>query len=944
LISTIHFQMVPLTTDQVSKLLESAPGGSTAYLVGIGGCGMSGLAHLLLDLGWRVAGSDLVAGDETRQLQERGARIHLGHSAEQLAVARPALVVYSSAIRLDNPELQAAEQHQIPIVRRAVLLATLVNRQRGICVAGMHGKTTTSALLAFALENLSANPNYVVGALVPQLRRHARLSPGANEERSPSPRPSPPGRGSADTLLEGRESSSANQALSNAAKDVISSDHLHRAPSPGGEGGGINPTSTNLFIAEADESDGTLSEFRPQHTIVLNVDAEHLDYYANLEAICREFANFAQQTRETLVFCADDARLAELFARRPGAVSYGFHPLASYRIVFPGRVRLPPNPDISGAKVGSAGASPSHDSAASSLTPLTFFEVWHDGQKLGDFTLRLIGEKNISNAGAVITLLHRLGYAPEEIARAIADFTGAARRQQEVFCDARFRVFDDYGHHPAEIEATLKAFKSLGARRLLVAFQPHRFTRTRALMSEFATCFAQADLLWVTDIYAASESEIPGVTSAKLVEAIRAAEGGIREGEIVRPHPGPLPQGEGVRSSALEESDASGLAEKRDTLHPLPGGEGRGEGERKESSLHSAKLRQAEYISTLAGLRRAVRTAMLPGDVVLFLGAGDITKAAHELAAELREESVSSNEQLFAELTASLSPESIVRRDEPLAKRTTLRVGGRADYYVEPASEEDLSRALKFCATHQLKFTMLGRGSNLLIKDGGIRGVVICLNHPNFSRLEIIGDKLQCGAGVKLKAVSIEARRAGLAGLEFLEGIPGSLGGSMRMNAGAMGSWLFDVVEKIRFMDYSGVAHERMASEVNVEYRGCPLFKTHIAIGAVLKGTPATKETVASRMEQYSAKRWESQPKEPSAGCIFKNPKTIPAGKLIDELGLKGTRVGGAMVSDVHGNFIVNDGNATASDVLSLIDVVKQRVKSARGIELETEVEILGET
>jgi UDP-N-acetylenolpyruvoylglucosamine reductase len=196
---------------------------------------------------------------------------------------------------------------------------------------------------------------------------------------------------------------------------------------------------------------------------------------------------------------------------------------------------------------------------------------------------------------------------------------------------------------------------------------------------------------------------------------------------------------------------------------------------------------------------------------------------------------------------------------------------------------------------------------------------------------------------VKLKAVSVEARRAGLAGLEFLEGIPGSLGGSMRMNAGAMGSWLFDVIEKIRFMDYAGEVRERMAGEVTVEYRGCPLFKNHIALGAVLKGTPAGKETVAARMEQYSAKRWESQPKEPSAGCIFKNPKTIPAGKLIDELGLKGTRVGGAMVSDVHGNFIVNDGKATAHDVLSLIEVVKQRVKSARGIELETEVEILGE-
>jgi len=818
--------MVPLTTDQVGTLLNSAPAGSTAYLVGIGGCGMSGLAHLLLDLGWRVAGSDLVAGDETRQLQERGARIHLGHGAEQLAVARPALVVYSSAIRLDNPELQAAEQRQIPIARRAILLAALVNRQRGICVAGMHGKTTTSALLAFALENLSANPSYAVGALVPQLRRHARLPQSRAGVSGP-------------TLETGAADLSDGQA--------------GRLP---------------YFIAEADESDGTLSEFRPQHAIVLNVDAEHLDYYANLDAICREFANFARQTRETLVFCADDPRLAELFARQPGAVSYGFHPLATYRLVATAS-------ESRSSRGNEAQIKKGDQSLLTSAA--TNFEVWHSGQKLGDFTLRLLGEKNISNAGAVVALLHWLGYGVGDIARAIADFTGAARRQQELFCDARFRLFDDYGHHPAEIEATLKAFKSLGARRLLVAFQPHRFTRTQALMSEFATCFGQADSLWVTDIYAASEPEISGVTSAKLAEAIRAA-------------------GQDV-----------------------------------------------EHVGALADLRRAVRAAMLPGDVVLFLGAGDITKAAHELAAELREEAVSSNEQTLAALTACLSPDSIVRRDEPLAKRTTLRVGGKADYYVEPASEADLSRVLKFCAERQLKFTLLGRGSNLLIKDGGIRGAVICLNHPNFSRLEIIGDKLHCGAGVKLKAVSVEARRAGLAGLEFLEGIPGSLGGSMRMNAGAMGSWLFDVVEKIRFMDYSGVAHERMAGEVNVEYRGCPLFKTHIALGAVLKGTPATKEIVASRMEQYSAKRWESQPKEPSAGCIFKNPKTIPAGKLIDELGLKGTRVGGAMVSDVHGNFIVNDGSATATDVLSLIDVVKQRVKSARGIELETEVEILGE-
>jgi UDP-N-acetylenolpyruvoylglucosamine reductase len=179
--------------------------------------------------------------------------------------------------------------------------------------------------------------------------------------------------------------------------------------------------------------------------------------------------------------------------------------------------------------------------------------------------------------------------------------------------------------------------------------------------------------------------------------------------------------------------------------------------------------------------------------------------------------------------------------------------------------------------------------------------------------------------------------------LEFLEGIPGNLGGAMRMNAGAMGSWLFDVVESIRFMDDAGQVHERPASQVNVEYRGCPLFKNHIALGAVLKGVAASAESIAERMQKYSEKRWDSQPAAPSAGCIFKNPQTIPAGKLIDELGLKGTRVGGAAVSDVHGNFIVNDGTATARDVLNLIAVIQQRARAARGIELETEVEILGE-
>jgi UDP-N-acetylenolpyruvoylglucosamine reductase len=300
-------------------------------------------------------------------------------------------------------------------------------------------------------------------------------------------------------------------------------------------------------------------------------------------------------------------------------------------------------------------------------------------------------------------------------------------------------------------------------------------------------------------------------------------------------------------------------------------------------------------------------------------------------------------EQAAAELTGLLSPETTVRRDEPLARRTTLRVGGPADFYVEPASEADLVAVLKWCGEHEIKFFVLGRGSNLIVRDGGFRGVVISLAAPIFSRIEIKGERLHCGAGAKLKNVAVEAKRSGLAGLEFMEGIPGSVGGALRMNAGAMSGATFDVVESIRMMDYAGNILGALPRELSVEYRCCATLKTHIALGAVFIGRADSRESIEQRMIAFSKKRWTTQPAAPSAGCMFKNPAAVPAGKLIDELQLKGTRVGGAFVSAEHGNFLVNDGTASARDVLRLIEQVRQHVKAERGIELHTEVEIIGE-
>jgi UDP-N-acetylenolpyruvoylglucosamine reductase len=306
-------------------------------------------------------------------------------------------------------------------------------------------------------------------------------------------------------------------------------------------------------------------------------------------------------------------------------------------------------------------------------------------------------------------------------------------------------------------------------------------------------------------------------------------------------------------------------------------------------------------------------------------------------------EIMTGRESIVDELRAAL-PGAIVRAGEPLAQRTSLRAGGRADVYVEPSSETDLARVVRWCGERGVPMMILGRGSNLLIRDGGIRGVVVCLAHASFCGIEVLGRQLRCGAGAKLKAVAVQAREADLTGLEFLEGIPGSVGGALRMNAGAMGGAIFDVVTHVRFLDDLGQIHERSAAGMNPVYRSCPLLKTCIALGAVFQGQPASREIIAARAREFSERRWRSQPKEPSAGCIFKNPSSaVTAGRLIEEAGLKGARAGGASVSGVHANFIINDGTATARDVLELIERIRARVKAARGIDLQTEVEIVGE-
>lgn len=274
-----------------------------------------------------------------------------------------------------------------------------------------------------------------------------------------------------------------------------------------------------------------------------------------------------------------------------------------------------------------------------------------------------------------------------------------------------------------------------------------------------------------------------------------------------------------------------------------------------------------------------------------------------------------------------------------------MRVGGAAAYYAEPANLCDLRALLKAAQLFDLPVFSLGRGSNLIVPDEGYAGLVIRFTAGIWRAVHILdGQQLWAGAGVRLKEVCGQAAKAGLAGFEFLEGIPGSLGGSLRMNAGAMGNWMFDVVERVQMLDATGRYLDLPKEAFHFGYRKVEEISQGIALGAILSSRVAeSSESIRERMDSYSTTRKASQPRDPSAGCIFKNPDGNYAGKLIDEHGIKGMSVGAAEVSAVHGNFIVNRGGATATDVIELVRRVRRAVKERSGYELEPEVLLLGQ-
>ena len=407
------------------------------HFVGIGGIGMSGIAEVLLNLGYKISGSDLKSSAVTQRLDSLGATTFEGHAAENVIGAE--VVVTSSAIATENPEVAKARELHIPVIGRAEMLAELMRLKYGIAIAGMHGKTTTTSMVAAVLASGGLDPTVVVGGRVDAMGSNARLG------------------------------------------------------------------KSQYLVAEADESDRSFLKLSPILSVVTNIDREHMDCYRNMRDVRQTFLEFMDRVPfyGMIVACNDDPVLRKLLPQvQRRVVTYGTRRGSDF-LIKPGTIEQLPGEH----------------------RPLSHFRVSFEGKDLGDFSLHVPGTHNILNATAAVAVGIGLDLPVESIRAALENFRGVDRRFQLRGRAAGVSVVDDYGHHPTEIRATLAAARQCGFGKVHVIFQPHRYTRTKALMEEFGEAFRDADTLAILDIYAASEQPIEGVSGEALAANIRQTAG-----------------------------------------------------------------------------------------------------------------------------------------------------------------------------------------------------------------------------------------------------------------------------------------------------------------------------------------------------------------------------------------------------------------------------------
>ena len=808
-----------LRGDRPASSIDSLPSPpAQIHFVGIGGIGMSGLARILHARGYKVSGSDAAPSPLLDELAAEGIAVTVGHTATREAAAAD-LIVATAAVRQDNPEIAAAAAAGRPAIKRARLLGALADAKRGVAVAGSHGKSTTSGMIATALRALGADPSFAIGAVLGGAGTNA--APGAGEE----------------------------------------------------------------MVVEADEYDWSFLEMHPDVAVITNVEYDHPDLFPDTDAYDAAFAAFVAGMRRegTLVIAGDDPGCGRLLVRDdwapPGTVATFGEDAASdwrlettdegWRVTGPDDIAVPLKPSVP-------------------------------------------GRHNARNAAAALAALVALGYDTAASAAALETFTGVGRRFETKGAARGVTVIDDYAHHPSEIEATLRAARErFPRRRLWAVFQPHTYSRLKALLPEFAASFGDADRVLILDVYAARETDDLGISARDLV--------------------------------ALLPSDTLTACDPEDAA-------------------------------------RTLATEVTAGDVVLTLGAGSITETGPKLLALLREAGGGRRETEVAArqaepktppdgkapgrtssrdvgdaITIPDRPGLKVLRAAPMRLHTTWRIGGPADFLVRAATPDDLIAAVGWGRQEGLPVTVIGGGSNLLVGDRGIRGLVILARTPGeratgLVEAEDLGDavRLRVAAQAPLSWVGRYAAERGWAGMDWGVGLPGTIGGATVNNAGAHGTEQIDHLERVVVLDASGAIVEQPAAWLEAAYRhtvvkAAPRPRPWTVLAAVMLLPKGDAAALVRLADEHAAFRKETQPTGACAGSTFANPPGDFAGRLLEESRMKGFAVGGAMFSPKHANWIVNGSGATAADVRALIATARERVRERFGVELQREVEYLGE-
>lgn len=799
------------------------------HFIGIGGAGMSALADALLDLGAPVSGSDAVESEATRELQARGARVAIGHDARNLGDATR--IVLTGAVSPDNPELIEAQRLGLPVTKRAVLLGMLMDTRRGVAVAGTHGKTTTSAMIAWTLAKAGLDPSYMVGGTI------RGLGPGGHWGRGP------------------------------------------------------------LLVAEADEYDSSFLQLRPEVAIITNLEADHLDYYGSLEAIFAAFSEFALNVKRggLLLVCADSTHALSLATQLGDGIT-------PFRIQLYGTVlEALWRPHLLG----------SNDHGGNDYVAL------RGGKEVARLSLSVPGEHNVLNSLAALAVCIELGLDPPEAARHLGDYLGAGRRFEVKGEVAGVTVVDDYAHHPTEIAATLAAARRrYGGRRLFALFQPHTYTRTRDFMDGFVGSLSGADRVVVTEIYASRERDTLGLTGRMITDRITSV--------------------------------------------------------------------PADFAPTLGEAADLLLDDLTPGDVLLTLGAGDVWKVGERVLEGLREreeelDTVAAPARHIPQATRSdgerrpltsqraaisfspdlgqrLHSETGLRvvHEEPMSKHNSLRIGGPARLFVTAHSVDELVKAVSLARVEGLPYLVLGNGTNMLVSDYGVDALVIH-NKSNDISHEPVDENTslwQVDSGVLFSILARVTCEQGWTGLEWSNSVPGSVGGGVVSNAGAHGKDLKADLVSVDVLTLNGNVERWPADALELGYR-TSRFKAHgrrtltepqeIVLRARITLYRDADRSCQSRMREYLEERKAKQPQGKSAGSTFKNPPGYSAGYLIEQVGLKGERHGQAQFSPKHANFMMNLGGATAADVRYLMNLAQARVREQFRIELEPEIEFIGD-